>query len=117
MHFTVSLAPMADLDTAHEVGREALLQIRGVLLEPPPFMQTHRLDRGAIEVEYFAWVDQEVANFRAVESRARRAVHEALISAGVPFPELVVERHRLGPEHMPGPPEGAEDRDSAFLSD
>jgi small-conductance mechanosensitive channel len=117
MHFTVSLAPTADLDTAHEVGREALLQIRGVLLEPPPFMQTHRLDRGAIEVEYFAWVDQEVANFRAVESRARRAVHEALMAAGVPFPELVVGAPPIGPEHMPGPPEGAEDQDSEFISD
>ncbi|MDX2090734.1 MAG: mechanosensitive ion channel family protein [Kofleriaceae bacterium] len=114
LHFTVSLAPTADLDTAHEVGREALLLLRGVLHEPPPFMQTHRLERGAIEVEFFAWVDQEVANFRSVESRARRAVHEALIAAGIPFPELVPA---IAPAHIQGPPEGAEDRDSEFLSD
>jgi small-conductance mechanosensitive channel len=108
MRFTVTLGTGADLDTAHEVGREALLRLRGVLDEPPPFMQTHRIDRGAIEVEYFAWVDQELVSFSFIESRARRAVHEALAQVGVPG---------ATPIHVPGPPEGAEDREDEFLDD
>lgn len=115
LHFTVALAASADLDTAHEVGREALLEPKGVLREPPPFMRVRRLERGTIEVEFYAWIDQTEVSFRSVESRALRAVHEALIAAGVPFPEQP-RAPSAGP-HVPAPPEGAEELDREFLAD
>jgi len=86
LRFVVPLAQRADLHEAQEVGRQALLQLRGIKPEPPPFMRVRTLARDFVEVEFFAWVDQDLVNFYTVESRARRAVLESLATSGIPFP-------------------------------
>jgi small conductance mechanosensitive channel len=85
LRFTMMLETAVDLRRAQEVGVRAIEPIHGILDEPPPFMRTRAFGRGTVEVEYYAWVDQSAANFRSVESRARRAVFEALVGAGVPL--------------------------------
>lgn len=121
LRFPMSLATSADLRRAQELGRQALLALEGVKDEPPPFMRTRTLGRDLIEVEFFAWVDQDRINFRTVESRARRGVFEALTRGGIPLPvdELVVQ---LPPSGLPEPPraewqegDDAESRDRSFL--
>ena len=124
LRFPVTLAPQADLRLAQDLGRRALLSIRGVLAEPPPFMRTRTLERNSIEVEFFAWVDQEVINFRTAESTAKRVVFTSLAEHGLPLPEerLIVHqrsapapRGQLGPQ--PSPVDPAEDRDQAFVDE
>ena len=124
LRFVVSLAPRADLGSAQEVGCGALLALRGVMHEPPPFMRTRALEREAIEVEFFAWVDQHEVNFRAVESTAKRVVFESFAEHGVPMAERTVtvrsapapEVSRAGPASVASTVV-AEERDRAFLDE
>jgi small-conductance mechanosensitive channel len=120
LRIVMPLSPTADLRAAQELGRRALLGLHGVLGDPPPFMRTRALGRDMVEVEYFAWADQDAVNFRTVESRAKRVVLEALADGGVPLPEdsLVV---RFGARAMAGGhgdeavADQAEQLDQAFL--
>jgi small-conductance mechanosensitive channel len=121
LRIVMPLSPRAGLQAAQALGRRALLGLHGVLGDPPPFMRTRALGRDLVEVEYFAWVDQQMANFRTVESRARRVVHEALAEGGVPLPEdsLVVRFRRarlMADEHGDeAVADQAEQLDQAFL--
>jgi small conductance mechanosensitive channel len=119
LRFVVPLAQRADLHVAQEVGRQALLQLRGIKPEPPPFMRVRTLGRDFVEVEFFAWVDQDMVNFYTVESRARRAVLESLAKSGVQFPEdtQIVQLQRA-PEMSAAIDDDnreAEDLDEAFV--
>jgi len=122
LRFTLPLAPRAEFRLVQEVGCRTLLAIHGVMQEPPPFLRTRTLERDLIEVEFFAWVDQDEVNFRTIESTAKRLVFDALEEHGVPMPErtLIV--------HSPPVPErggaakasllsmaAAENQDRAFL--
>ena len=109
LRFIVELSPRADLRDARELGRRALLGVPGVLDEPPPFMRTRSLERDTIEIEYFAWVDQERTDFRTAESRARSVVFEALTRHRVPRPS-----DTLTLQFAEG---DAEERDRAFLDE
>ena len=108
LRFVVPVALNADLQLAEEMGRKALLHIDGVLSEPPPFMRVRTLARDFIDVEFFAWVDQDTAHFLSVESRARRAVHDTLTEAGIPRP--MFELHSTNVDN-------AEERDAAFVQE
>jgi small conductance mechanosensitive channel len=72
LRIVMPLSPSTDLRAAQELGRRALLGLQGVLGDPHPFMRTRAIGRDLVEVEYFAWVDQDAVRFRAVEGRARR---------------------------------------------
>jgi small-conductance mechanosensitive channel len=86
LRFTLDLALSVDLRRVRDVGRDALLGLTGVLGEPRPFMRVREIEADRVRVQFFAWADQEAANFRNLESRSRRAVVEALLAASVPFP-------------------------------
>lgn len=123
LRFTVTLSPAADLVAAQEVGRAALLALEGVLSDPPPFMRMRRLGRDFLDVDFMAWIDQDVIGFRIVEGRAKRAVFEALAGAGIPLPQDVLhvvppERDgRERPDHGAAPADDADSRDQAFLDE
>jgi small conductance mechanosensitive channel len=121
LHFTVPLSPAANLGIVEDVGCDALRAVHGVLVDPPPFMRTRQIESEKLEVEYFAWVDQDVDNFRTVESRAKRAVIEALRAADVPRPEnaiVVSLRHRRSaPVHHDGHNAEKPERDRKLLDD
>jgi small conductance mechanosensitive channel len=109
LRFMVPVSPHADIEKTERLARRALLDVRGLLAEPPPFLRTRGLGRDQVDVELFAWVDQDLANFRNVESRAKRAVLGALIAGGIPLPEDTLVIH-------PAPRE-AEAVDEAFLAE
>lgn len=129
LRFRLALAYDADLGLCEAVGRHAMLAVRGVKDDPAPFMRVQVLGREEVEVEFFAWVDQDEANFRNVESRAKRAVLDALHEHRVPLAALsVIVRRQVPPESFAGPnaneptvpraePEiaAAEDGDEALL--
>lgn len=85
LRFRIALAPEADLGRVEELGCGALLDVRAVQQEPPPFLRVSALGETPVEVEFFAWVNQDEASFRDVESRAKRAVLEVLMENGVPL--------------------------------
>lgn len=86
LRFTLEVALSADLRRVRDLGRGALLDLPGLLGEPPPFMRVHAIEADRVRVQFFAWADQRVATFRNLESRSKRAVVEALLAADVPFP-------------------------------
>ena len=98
LRFVMPVSPRADLRVVDELGRRALLGVRGVLAEPPPFMRLHALGRDWIEIELLAWVDQHAVTFRNAESDAKRAVFEALAHGGVPLPDHEVAIRIAGSE-------------------
>jgi small-conductance mechanosensitive channel len=103
LRFVMSLATHADLAAAEERGCRAMLGLRAVMKKPPPFMRMRALERDQVDVEFFAWVDQDAANFRNVESRARRAVLESLAKGGVPLPAMMVTLRQQEPKAGAGP--------------
>lgn len=114
----VFLSFEADLEKAEKLARRALVGLDAVMNDPPPFMRIKELTQEAIEVQFLAWVDQDKGNFRTLESRAKRAVLEAMIEGEVPIaaPTLVIHLPRREERELPGrPTEDAEVRDQAFL--
>jgi small-conductance mechanosensitive channel len=102
LHFELDVALLADLREVRDVGTETLLSIPGVLREPGPFMRVLGIAADQVRVGFFAWVDQQAVSFLSLESRARQAVKEALLDAGVPFPlrEIAVHPPRRGPADL-----------------
>jgi small-conductance mechanosensitive channel len=102
LHLLLDLALTADLRRVRDVGRETLLSLSGILREPRPFMRVVTIEAEQVRVGFHAWTDQQTTNFYELESRARQAVKEALLAAGVPFPMREITVHQpavvaLGP--------------------
>jgi small-conductance mechanosensitive channel len=102
LHLRVDVALSADLRRVREVGRETLLSLTGVLPEPRPIMRVVTIEAERVRVAFHAWVDQRATSFLDLESRARQAVKEALLAAGVPFPMREITVHQPGGE-LAGP--------------
>jgi small-conductance mechanosensitive channel len=122
----LSLALRADLGKAAELGCKAMLRVRGVQADPPPFMRVIRQQGEYVHVEFFAWMDQDEASFLNVEASAVRTVLETLIAASIPLPTMTVTirrpQHEQGAEVVSGadPSAGtsdAESLDQAFVDE
>jgi len=98
LHFPIDVALSADLPRVRAVGRETLLSLPGLLREPRPFMRVLTVQADLVRVVFYAWADQHEARFLDVESRARQAVKEALVGAGIPFPVPELAIHMAGAE-------------------
>jgi small-conductance mechanosensitive channel len=92
----LDLALSADLRRVQDVGREALLSVPGLLLQPRPFMRVLAIGSDQVRIAFYAWADQRAASFPDLESGARQAVKEALLAGVVPFPVREVTVHRAG---------------------
>jgi len=98
LHFPIDVALSADLRRVRDVGRETLLSLPGLLRKPRPFIRVVTIQADLVRVAFYAWADQHEANFLDVASRARQAVKEALVAAGVPFPVPELAIHMAGAE-------------------
>lgn len=122
--FPMLMSPAADLRETRDRGREALLAVHGIVDDPPPLMRVSTFERDATGVEFLAWVDQDEADFRHAESRAKRAVLESLTSGQVPLaePSLVVRlpgrpsEEAVARPAAPAPEDDSEERDEAYLA-
>lgn len=128
LRIPVSLALRADLGSAAELGCKAILGVPGVQADPPPFMRVNRQEGEHVDVEFFAWMDQDEASFLNVEGSAVRTVLEALVASAVPLPATTVTIRRpqheqggeaIGAAHLgAGASESdAESRDEAFVAE
>jgi small-conductance mechanosensitive channel len=93
LHFPLDLALSVDLRRVRDVAGETLLSVPGLQREPPPFMRVLSVGADHVRVAFYAWVDQQSSSFAEAESRARQAVKEALLSAGVAFPMQEITVH------------------------
>lgn len=89
LRFTLGVGNEEDITLAQQIGRRALLAMEGVLDDPPPNALVLEADDSSMTVEYSAWVDQRVADFRKVQSEGIRLVKAALEGAGMDLPEPI----------------------------
>lgn len=101
----VALSPDADLDRAVAVAVRAAAAVPGVLAEPAPTARASDLrpDAAVIDIRY--WTNTDHTDAAVAEDAARRAVVDALRSAGVALPVHGVRV--VVPEQPPGPAGGA----------
>jgi small-conductance mechanosensitive channel len=92
----IDVALSTDLRRVRDVGLETLPTVRGILRKPRPFMRVLGIQSDRVRVAFFAWADQQVASFHDLESGARQAVKEALLTASVTFPTQQIAVHRAG---------------------
>src|SRR5690625_242678 len=100
--FYISVGLHEDLSRVADVGREILLQMPGVLNEPPPFVRVMEIEEASVSVQFFAWVNQKEVDLLKVRSEAIRLVKEGLDAAGIEIPERLYEV-RLLREGASGP--------------
>lgn len=100
--FYISVGLHEDLSRVADVGREILLQMPGVLNEPPPFVRVMEIEEASVSVQFFAWVNQKEVDLLKVRSEAIRLVKEGLDAAGIEIPERRYEVKLLR-EGAPGP--------------
>ncbi len=124
LRIPVSLALPSDLGRVAELGRKAILGVPGVQTDPPPFMRVNRQQDDHVDVEFFAWMDQDKASFLNVEGSAVRTVLETLVAEAIPLPAVTVTIRRPQHEQGAGPHTGAgasasdaESRDQAFVDE
>ncbi len=99
--FGVGVGVGEDLALAQQLGLEALVEMPGVLDEPPPAALIEELGDSNVLVRFFGWVDQREASFAKVKSAAIHRVKSVLEEAGMDLPEPIYRLHLV----QTGPPE------------
>lgn len=85
--FTVGVSATEDLVETMQVGLDTLKETRGVLGDPCPFVVIERLGDFAVEIHFYAWVDQRETDLLGAKSAAIRRILEAFTAAEVDIPE------------------------------
>jgi small-conductance mechanosensitive channel len=87
--FVVGVSVDLDLNTARQVGLAALSQNAGVLHDPAPAVLVDNLGESAVNLRFFAWLDQTQHDFLKTRSHAIRLVKEAFDQAEIEMPEPI----------------------------
>jgi small-conductance mechanosensitive channel len=85
--FVVGVGSNEDLRQALELGTRVLEETPGVLVDPESFGMISELGDFAVNLQFFAWLDQKESDLVGVKSAAIRRVKEAYDSAGIDMPE------------------------------
>jgi small-conductance mechanosensitive channel len=88
-HFDVGVSADTHLEAAQNLAAKTLLDIEGVLKDPPPCVDVHALGDFNVTLRVFGWVDQGRFAFLKVKSEAIRLVKEAFDAAGIVMPEPI----------------------------
>ncbi|WP_345780966.1 mechanosensitive ion channel family protein [Prosthecobacter sp.] len=91
--FSVGIATTEDIARAQRVGTRALAALKGVIDDPEPQSLVEELGDSNIVLRFFAWVDQDRAEFAKVRSEAIRIVKNALDETGIEMPEPIYRLH------------------------
>ena len=85
--FTLGIDPNDDVAEARRIGVSVLKGLAFTLDEPAPQAWIKDVGASTIDVDFFAWVDQQVSDFMPARSEAIRLVMAALTRAGIGLPE------------------------------
>ncbi|HEY7319471.1 MAG TPA: mechanosensitive ion channel family protein [Candidatus Binatia bacterium] len=88
-HFDVGVSVDTHLEGAQNLAAKTLLDIEGVLKDPPPCVDVYALGDFNVTLRVFGWVDQGHFSFLKVKSEAIRLVKEAFDAAGIVMPEPI----------------------------
>jgi small conductance mechanosensitive channel len=92
----VGIAYGSNLDVALEAVRRAVASVPEVVAEPAPQVGIDSFGDSSIQISYRYWVPSR--SYHALRFRVNRAVHDAIVQAGVsiPFPQRVVHLQPSG---------------------
>ncbi len=93
MEFAVGVASEVDLVRARDVGLAALRGMTGILTDPGPQVLVAALGESAVQLQFFAWIDQRESDWLKARSEAIRIVKEAFDCAGLEMPEPIYRVH------------------------
>ena len=87
--FSVGVGSDEDLVLVSELGLATLKAIPGIMEDPGPAMIIRELGDSNVVVTFFAWVDQDIADFGKVRSAGIRLVKTAYDEAEISMPEPI----------------------------
>ena len=87
--FVVGVGVSENLLNVQMIGCDTLKRMDGVLNDPEPFMLTEDLGDFNVIVRFYGWVDQRVADFGKVRSKAIRGLKQVFDDAGIDMPEPI----------------------------
>jgi small-conductance mechanosensitive channel len=90
-HFDVGVSAGSDLAAAQRLAATTLVDMDGVLDDPPAHVDVHALGAFNVTLRVFGWVDQRHYEFLTVRSEAIRLVKEAFDAAGIVMPAPVYD--------------------------
>lgn len=112
----VGIGTDVDLKRAIQTGVDAIGRTAGTVPDPKPYALVERLGESSVDVCFYAWVDQNDADFLNAESEAVRRIKGALDEAGIDLPppsyRVHLQRKAAPPGHIrdearaPIPPAG-----------
>ncbi len=79
----------SNLAAAQNLAAKTLLDMEGVIEDPPPRVDVQALGDSNVTLRVFGWVDQRHFDFLKVKSEAIRLVKEAFDAAGIVMPEPI----------------------------
>ena len=96
--FDAGIGPADDPALARSVAVNTLLQMHGILPDPPPQVLVVELGASSVNIRVLAWVDQLATDYLRARSEAIRLVKYALEEAGItlPSPGYVIEMQSSG---------------------
>lgn len=95
--FVTSISIHIDLNRARNVGMLVFSQIPEVLRDPEPIIVVEELGERAVQLRFFAWIDQRQHDFLKVRSESIRLVKEAFDEAGIEMPDTIYRVHLRRP--------------------
>ncbi|MBT8395596.1 MAG: mechanosensitive ion channel, partial [Gemmatimonadetes bacterium] len=84
--FDLSVGQSEDLSRVMELARATLLDMEGVLNDPPPWAIVSEVGDSWVLLRFFGWVDQRDVAFEKARSEAIRLTKEAFDAAGIAMP-------------------------------
>ncbi|MEO5701478.1 MAG: mechanosensitive ion channel domain-containing protein [Casimicrobiaceae bacterium] len=88
-HFDVGVGTESNLEAAQNVAAKTLLEMEGVVKDPPPRVDVMVLGDFNVTLRVFGWVDQRLFDFLKVRSEAIRLVKDAFDAAAIVMPEPI----------------------------
>ena len=87
--FTIGVSTELNLVAVRKKGLETLAGLESILADPPPLILIEALGDSAVNLRFFAWVDQRKNDFLKSKSEAIRLMKRAFDEAGFEMPEPI----------------------------
>ncbi len=93
LEFMVGVASDVDLAAAKDFAVATLLGMKGILADPGPQVLVAELGESAVQLGFFAWIDQRESDFIKARSEAIRVIKSGFDSEGIEMPEPIYQVH------------------------